>query len=105
KALWNNKRRQAELGRSISEKQQDVIQEMDHMRQSKEKEKENFEKDLQKAREDGLDRILAERDELDKEKSDVALGQDFLGKNEAELQERMAEETKVEQDELDDLIS
>ncbi|KAG0261754.1 hypothetical protein BG011_000718 [Mortierella polycephala] len=104
KTLWDNKRRQDELGRSISERQQDVIQEMELMRQTKEKEKESFEKDLQKARENELDRILAERDEVDKERSDVALGQDFLGKNEAELQERMAEETKVEQDELEDLM-
>ncbi|KAF9195167.1 hypothetical protein BGZ51_004594 [Haplosporangium sp. Z 767] len=105
KTLWNIKRRQDELGRSISERQQDVIQEMEHMRQTKEKEKESFEKDLQKARENELDRILAERDEVDKEKSDIASGQDFLGENEAELQKRMAEETKVEQDELEDLIS
>ncbi|KAF9353220.1 hypothetical protein BGX26_009008 [Mortierella sp. AD094] len=102
-ALWKCKKRQDELGTSISEMHQAVMKEMDKMRQVREQEQEEYQTEMQRMREKEIERIQGEREEVDKEESDVALGQDFLEKNEAELLERMEEETKAEQEELDDL--
>ncbi|KAG0366543.1 hypothetical protein BGZ54_005206 [Gamsiella multidivaricata] len=104
RALWKSKKRQDELSRQIADMQQAVMHEMDQMRQERETEKGVRRMELQRVRESEMERIQGERDEVEKEKSDIALGQDFLGKNEAELLERMEEETKTEQDEMDDLI-
>ncbi|KAF9103524.1 hypothetical protein BGX27_010545 [Mortierella sp. AM989] len=102
-ALWRCKKRQDELGRPISEMHQTVMQEMDQIRQTREQEQEEYRTEMQKMREKEMERIQYEKEEIDKEESDIALGQDFLKKNEAELLERMEEETKAEQDELNDL--
>ncbi|KAF8984601.1 hypothetical protein BGZ46_007514 [Entomortierella lignicola] len=99
-SLWKYKKRQDELGRSISEMHQAVMQEMDQMRQAREREQAEYQVEAEKMRKKEIERIQSEREEVDKEKSDIALGKDFLEKNEAELLERMEEETKVEQEEL-----
>ncbi|KAG0313526.1 hypothetical protein BGZ99_008836 [Dissophora globulifera] len=103
RSLWKCKTRQDELGRSVSEMHQAVMQEMEQMRQTREKERDTFQNEMQAARASELGRIQNSKDEIVKETSDLALVQDFLGKNEAELMERMKEETKVEQTELDGL--
>ncbi|KAF8941529.1 hypothetical protein BGZ58_006932 [Dissophora ornata] len=103
-ALWKCKKRQDELGRSISEMQQAVMQEMEQMRLTREKEKDDYQIEMKSVRESEMERIQSEREDIEKEKSDVALGQDFLRKDESELLERMEEETKTEQDELDGLV-
>ncbi|KAF9173533.1 hypothetical protein BGX21_011505 [Mortierella sp. AD011] len=102
-ALWKCKKRQDELGMSISEMHQAVMKELEQMRRVREQEQEEYQTEMQRMREKEIERIQGEREEVDKEKSDIALGQDFLEKNEAELLERMEEETKAEQEELDDL--
>ncbi|KAF9570182.1 hypothetical protein EC968_002121 [Mortierella alpina] len=104
RSLWACKKRQDELARSITEMHHAVMLEAENVRQAKEKEKEEYQVEAKKMRENVLNTIAAGREELEKEKSDLALGQDFLRKNEAELQERMHEETKTEQDEIDELM-
>ncbi|KAF9963559.1 hypothetical protein BGZ65_002352 [Modicella reniformis] len=101
--LWKYKKRQDELGRSVTEMHQAVMQELDQMRQVGEKEKEDHQMEIQRIHNSEMERIQNGREEIEKEKSDVALEQDFLGKNEAELLERVGEETKAEQEELDAL--
>lgn len=102
RSLWACKKRQDELAKSITEMHRAVMLEAENVRQAKEKEE--YQVEAKKMHESVLNAIAAGREELEKEKSDLALGQDFLGKNEAELQERMQEETKAEQDEVDDLM-
>ncbi|KAG0224498.1 hypothetical protein BGX31_007981 [Mortierella sp. GBA43] len=92
-----------ELGKSITEMHQAVMQELDQMKQTKEKEQENRRQELQRIHEGEIERIQSERDEIERERSDIALEEDFLGKNEAELLEQMDEETRAEQEELDNL--
>ncbi|CAO3569616.1 unnamed protein product [Mortierella alpina] len=104
RSLWACKKRQDELARSITEMHRAVMLEAENMRQAKEKEKEECQIEANMMRESVQNAIMAGREALEKEKSDLALGQDFLGKNEAELQERMQEETKAEQDEVDALL-
>ncbi|KAI1309995.1 hypothetical protein EDD11_003913 [Mortierella claussenii] len=103
-ALWKCKKRQDELAKSISEMHQTVIHEMEEMRQAREKERIEYQLELESVKEKEMDRVLTERTEVEKENSDIALGQDFLGKNEAELLERMEEETKMEQEEMGELV-
>ncbi|ORZ12117.1 hypothetical protein BCR41DRAFT_371935 [Lobosporangium transversale] len=83
---------------------QEVLQEMEQMQQARENEIADCRAKMNKAFDREMDRIQAEREEIEKEKSDIALGQDFLEKNEAELLEHMEEETKTEQEEMNDLI-
>ncbi|KAG0207569.1 hypothetical protein BGX28_001232 [Mortierella sp. GBA30] len=104
RSLWACKKRQDELAQSIKEMHQAVMHEAEEVRQSREKEKEEFEVEMKKRHETELETIMAGREDLEKERSDLALGRDFLGKNEAELLERMEEETKTEQEELDGLM-
>ncbi|KAG0034561.1 hypothetical protein BGZ81_004105 [Podila clonocystis] len=104
KSLWEAKKKQDELGQSISTMHQAVMQEMVQMKQTREQDLANFELTAKKAQESEMERIHADREQLEKTKSDLALEQDFLGKNEAELCERMEEETKIEQEELDELM-
>lgn len=104
KSLWESKKKQDELGRSISTMHLAVIQEMGQMKQAREQELADFEQAAKKVQESQMEKILADREQLEKTKSDLVLEQDFLGKNEAELCERMEEETKVEQEELDELM-
>ncbi|KAF9948327.1 hypothetical protein BGZ70_002269 [Mortierella alpina] len=104
RSLWACKKRQDELARSITEMHQAVMLEAEDLRQTKEKEREESLAEAKMMRENVLNAILTGREALEKEKSDLALGQDFLGKDEAELQERMQEETKAEQDEVDELL-
>ncbi|KAF9982944.1 hypothetical protein BGZ75_005580 [Mortierella antarctica] len=104
RSLWACRKRQDELARSITEMHHAVMLEAENVRQAKEKEKEEYQVEAKKMHETVLNAIVAGREELEKEKSDLALGQDFLGKNESELQERMQEETKAEQDEVDELM-
>ncbi|KFH70173.1 hypothetical protein MVEG_04975 [Podila verticillata NRRL 6337] len=104
KSLLETKKKQDELGRSVSTMHQAVLQEMVQMKQAREQELAEFEQTAKKAQESQMDKILADREQLEKTKSDLVLEQDFLGKNEAELCERMEEETKVEQEELDELM-
>lgn len=104
KSLWETKKKQDELGQSISKMHQAVMQEMVQMKQAREQELADFEQATKKAQESEMEKIHADREQLEKTKSDLVLEQDFLGKNEAELCERMEEETKVEQEELDELM-
>ncbi|KAG0039082.1 hypothetical protein BGZ82_009780 [Podila clonocystis] len=104
KTLWEAKKKQDELGRSISMMHQAVMQEMKQMKQTREQDLADFELAAKKAQESEMERIHADREQLEKTESDLALEQDFLGKSEAELCERMEEETKVEQEELDELM-
>lgn len=104
KSLWETKKKQDELGRSISTMHQAVMQDLVQMKQAREQELADFEQAAKKAQESQMEKILADREQLEKTKSDLVLEQDFLGKNEAELCERMEEETKVEQEELDELM-
>ncbi|KAF9307301.1 hypothetical protein BGZ74_007111 [Mortierella antarctica] len=104
KSLWEAKKKQDELGRSISTMHQAVMQEMVQMKQMREQEQADFEQAAKMAQESEMEKIHADRERLEKTKSDLVLEQDFLGKNEAELCERMEEETKVEQEELDELM-
>ncbi|KAF9960231.1 hypothetical protein BGZ72_007622 [Mortierella alpina] len=103
RSLWSCKKRQDELARLITEMHHAVMLETENMRRAKETEQEEYQVEAKKMHESVLKAIVTGREELEKEKSDLALGQDFLGKNESELQERMLEETKTEQDELNDL--
>ncbi|KAG0100096.1 hypothetical protein BGZ93_004252 [Podila epicladia] len=104
KSLWEVKKKQDELGWSISTMHQAVMQEMVQMKQTREQEQADFEQAAKKAQESEMAKIHADREQLGKTKSDLVLEQDFLGKNEAELCERMEEETKVEQEELNELM-
>lgn len=104
KTLWEAKKKQDELGRSISTMHQTIMQEMVQIKLTREQDLADFEQVAKKAQESELEKIHADREQLEKFKSDLVLEQDFLGKNEAELCERMEEETKVEQEELDELM-
>ncbi|KAF9336433.1 hypothetical protein BG006_008714 [Podila minutissima] len=104
KSLWEAKKKQDELGRSISTMHQAVLQEMAQIKQMREQEQADFDQAAKKAQESEMEKVHADREQLEKTKSDLVLEQDFLGKNEAELCERMEEETKVEQEELDELM-
>lgn len=103
RSLWECKKRQDELGRKICEFHPTVLREMDDLRQKCEAERDQFEAELKQRRESGVGILQDERDEIEKDRSDIALEQDFLGKNQSELKERIDEETRIDQDELDDL--
>ncbi|KAG0372185.1 hypothetical protein BGX24_000590 [Mortierella sp. AD032] len=103
RALWECKKRQDELGRKICEFHPLVLREMDDMRVKRETERDQFEVELKERRETEVGVLQGERDEIEKDRSDIALEQDFLGKNQSELKERIDDETRIDQDELDDL--
>ncbi|KAG0274084.1 hypothetical protein BGZ95_010118 [Linnemannia exigua] len=103
RALWECKKRQDDLGRKICEFHPIVLREMDEMRVKRETERDQFEVDLKERRETEVGVLQRERDEIEKDRSDIALEQDFLGKNQSELKERIDDETRIDQDELDDL--
>jgi hypothetical protein len=103
RTLWKCKKRQDELGKSITEMHQVVMQELEQIQQTKEKEQEDRRVELKRIHDSEMERIQSEREIIERERGDIALAKDFLGKNEAELLSRMDEETKVEQEQLDDL--
>ncbi|KAF9128483.1 hypothetical protein BGW39_005016 [Mortierella sp. 14UC] len=103
RSLWECKKRQDELGRKICEVHPIIMREMDDMRVKGEAERDRFEAEARQRRESAVGVLQAERDEIEKDRSDIALEQDFLGKNQSELRERIDEETRIDQDELDDL--
>ncbi|KAF9334695.1 hypothetical protein BGZ91_010755 [Linnemannia elongata] len=103
RSLWECKKRQDELGRKICEFHPMVLREMDDLRLKREAEREQFVAELNQRRESEVAVLQGERDEIEKDRSDVALEQDFLGKNQIELKERIDEETRIDQDELNDL--
>lgn len=103
RSLWECKKRQDELSRKICEFHPTVLREMDDLRLKREAERDQFEAELRQRRESEVEVLQRERDEIEKDRSDIALEQDFLGKNQSELKERIDEETRIDQDELDDL--
>ncbi|KAG0295357.1 hypothetical protein BGZ96_011925 [Linnemannia gamsii] len=103
RSLWECKKRQDELGRKICELHPTVLQEMDDLRLKREAERDQFEAELRQRQETEVGVLQGERDEIEKDRSDIALEQDFLGKNQSELKERIDDETRIDQDELDDL--
>ncbi|KAG0343894.1 hypothetical protein BG004_004909 [Podila humilis] len=104
KSLWEAKKKQDELGRSISALHEAVMQEMVMMKQARERNLSDFKQAALLSQKSEMERIQADRQQLEKTRSDLVLEQDFLGKNESELCERMEEETKQEQAELDVLM-
>ncbi|KAF9103643.1 hypothetical protein BGX29_003117 [Mortierella sp. GBA35] len=103
RSLWECKKRQDELGRKICEFHPLVLREMDEMRLKREADRDQFGAELKQQRESEVADLQSERDEIEKDRSDIALEQDFLGKTQGELKERIDEETRFDQDELDDL--
>ncbi|KAF9543126.1 hypothetical protein EC957_001271 [Mortierella hygrophila] len=103
RSLWECKKRQDELGRKICEFHPTVLKEMDDLRLKREAEREHFVAELNQRRVSEVAVLQGERDEIEKDRSDIALEQDFLGKNQSELKERIDEETGIDQDELNDL--
>ncbi|KAF9901238.1 hypothetical protein EC991_006391 [Linnemannia zychae] len=103
RALWGCKRRQDELGRKICECHPIVMRGMDELRAQGETERDQFEAESRQRREKTVEFLQAKRDEVEKDRSDIALEQDFLGKNQNELKERIDEETRIDQEELDEL--
>ncbi|KAF9924501.1 hypothetical protein FBU30_005550 [Linnemannia zychae] len=103
RSIWECKKRQDELGKKICEFHPLVLQELDEVRLKREAERNQFESELRQRRDIEVEALQNKRDEIEKDRSDIALEQDFLGKNQSELKERIDEETRLDQDLLDEM--
>ncbi|KAF9404888.1 hypothetical protein BGZ94_003893, partial [Podila epigama] len=105
KNLWETRKRQDELGRSISTMHQAVMEEMVEMKRAREKDLEDFEREARVNDKNDFERIRVDRERLEKAKSELEDEKDDLRKSETKLCESMEMETKTEQEELDELLN
>ncbi|KAF9976823.1 hypothetical protein BGZ73_007731 [Actinomortierella ambigua] len=102
--LWALGQKQIELGKGVAQSQLQLIQEMKSWQQQRRTKMKQLQEREEKQQQDEMQRIATERESVEKEWSDIALGVDFLGKNEQELKDRMEEDTKAEQDQLREVL-